>query len=82
MKGSIYPKRPAVIQMRTSDGWKTLRKVTPTRERFQVTVPHRPHRPGHAPPAPLGSRATRSASSPTSSSRQRGVLIYDRFVVR
>ncbi|MGD9573196.1 MAG: hypothetical protein AB7V62_15040 [Thermoleophilia bacterium] len=81
VKGSIYPKRPAVIQMRTSDGWKTLRKVSPKRQRFAVTVSTARLDPGKHRlrlwvPRDAQRRFTNKAS------RQRGVLVYDRFVIR
>ena len=81
VKGSIYPKRPAVIQMKTSDGWQTIRKVTPTRQRFQVSVST-----GRIDPGTHRLRLWVPRDSQRRfaniASRQRGVLIYDRFVVR
>jgi hypothetical protein len=81
VKGSIYPKRPAVIQMRTSDGWKTIRKVTPTRDRFQVSVGTGRLDPGtHRLRLWVPRDSQRRFANVAS--RQRGVLIYDRFVIR
>ncbi|CAN0472225.1 unnamed protein product, partial [Phaeothamnion confervicola] len=34
VKGSIYPKRPALIQMSTADGWQTVRTIAPSSDRF------------------------------------------------
>jgi hypothetical protein len=81
VKGSIYPKRPAVVQMRTSDGWRTLRKIKPTRQRFSVAVSTGRLDPGtHRLRLWVPRDAQRKFTN--ASSRQRGVLIYDRFVIR
>jgi hypothetical protein len=81
VKGSIYPKRPAVIQMKTSDGWQTIRKVKPTRQRFQVTVSTGRIEPGtHRLRLWVPRDAQRKFANVAS--RQRGVLVYDRFIVR
>jgi hypothetical protein len=81
VKGSIYPKRPAAIQMRTSDGWKTIRKVKPTRDRFQVSVSTGRLDPGtHRLRLWVPRDSQRRFANVAS--RQRGVLIYDRFVIR
>lgn len=81
VKGSVYPKRPAVIQMKTSDGWQTIRKVTPTRQRFQVTVSTGRIDPGtHRLRLWVPRDAQRKFANVAS--RQRGVLVYDRFIVR
>ena len=81
VKGSIYPKRPAVIQMKTSDGWQTIRKVNPTRQRFQVTVSTGRIDPGtHRLRLWVPRDSQRKFANVAS--RQRGVLVYDRFIVR
>ena len=81
MKGSIYPKRPAAIQMKTSDGWLTIRKVKPTRQRFQVTVSTGRIDPGtHRLRLWVPRDSQRKFANVAS--RQRGVLVYDRFIVR
>lgn len=81
VKGSIYPKRPAVVQMRTSDGWKTLRTIKPTRQRFAVTVSTGRLDPGkHRLRLWVPRDAQRRFAN--IASRQRGVLVYDRFVIR
>ena len=81
VKGSIYPKRPAAIQIRTADGWKTLRKVKPTRQRFAVTVSTGRIDPGtHRLRLWVPRDSQRKFTN--AASRQRGVLVYDRFVVR
>lgn len=81
VKGSIYPKRPAVVQMRTSDGWKTLRKIKPTRQRFAVAVSTGRLDPGTQ-RLRLWVPRDKQRRFVNISSRQRGVLIYDRFVIR
>lgn len=81
VKGSIYPRRPAVIQMRTSDGWQTLRKLKPRRNRFSVVVPTSRIDPGkHR----IRLRVPRDSKRrfANTASRQRRVLVYDRFVIR
>jgi hypothetical protein len=82
VKGSVYPKRPAVIQMKTSDGWQTVRTLAPKKAgRFSVAVPTGKFVPGrhrlrlYVPRD--GQRRFANVSS-----RQRGVLVYDRFVIR
>ena len=81
VKGSIYPKRPAAIQMKTSDGWQTIRKVKPTRQRFQVTVSTGRIDPGtHRLRLWVPRDSQRKFANVAS--RQRGVLVYDRFIVR
>jgi hypothetical protein len=81
VKGSVYPKRPAVIQMKTSDGWTTIRKVKPTRQRFQVRVSTGRIDPGtHRLRLWVPRDSQRKFANV--SSRQRGVLVYDRFIVR
>ena len=81
VKGSIYPKRPAVIQMRTSDGWQTVRKVRPTRDRFAVSVATGRLDPGtHRLRLWVPRDSQRRFANVAS--RQRGVLVYDKFVIR
>jgi hypothetical protein len=81
VKGSIYPKRPAAIQLRTSDGWKTVRKLKPRRARFAVPVPTRRIEPGvHRLRLWVPRDARRKFVN--TASRQRGVLVYDKFVIR
>ena len=81
VKGSIYPRRPAVVQVRTSDGWQTVRRLNPTRRRFLVVVPTGRIEPGTHRLRLYVPRDTQRRFA-TVSSRQRGVLVYDRFVVR
>lgn len=81
VKGSIYPKRPAVIQMRTSDGWETIRTISPSRDRFAVSVSTGRLDPGaHRLRLWVPRDAQRRFAN--TASRQRGVLIYDKFVIR
>lgn len=81
VKGSIYPKRPAAIQMKTSDGWLTVRKLTPTGDRFAVAVPTTRIDPGsHRLRLWVPSDSQRRFAN--IASRQRGVLVYDKFVIR
>lgn len=82
VKGSVYPKRPAVIQMKTSDGWETVRALSPKKAgRFAVAVPTGKFVPGtHRLRLYVPRDGQRRFA--TVSSRQRGVLVYDRFVIR
>jgi hypothetical protein len=81
IKGSIYPRRPAVIQMRTADGWRTLRKVTPRKARFSVALATARLDPG---PQRLRLYVPRDAQRKfaNTASPQRRVLVFDRFVIR
>lgn len=81
VKGLIFPKRRAVIQMRTSDGWTTLRRITPRRARFAVAVGTRKLEPGRHRLRLWVPRDKRRKLANTAS-RQRRVLVYDRFVIR
>ena len=81
VKGSIYPRRPAAIQMRTSDGWKTVRKLKPRRNRFSVVVPTSRMDPGRQRLRLWVPRDSKRRFANTAS-RQRRVLVYDRFVIR
>jgi hypothetical protein len=81
VKGSIYPRRPAVIQMRTADGWRTLRKVTPRRARFSIAIATARLDPGrHNLRLYVPRDAQRKFAN--TASPQRRVLVFDRFVVR
>ncbi len=81
VKGSIYPKRPAAIQMKTADGWQTVRKLTPARDRFAVSVPTGRFDPGtHRLRLWVPRDSQRRFANVAS--RQRGVLVYDKFVIR
>jgi hypothetical protein len=81
VRGSIYPKRPAVIQVRTSDGWSTIRRIKPTRQRFKVTVSTGRIDPGRH-RLRLWVPRDKQRKFANVASRQRGVLVYDRFIVR
>jgi hypothetical protein len=81
VKGAIFPKRPAVIQLKTSDGWETIRKLTPRRARFSVSVSTRRIEPGRH-RLRLWVPRDRQRKLVNAASRQRGVLVYDRFVIR
>ncbi|WP_217912733.1 DUF4962 domain-containing protein [Miltoncostaea marina] len=81
VRGSVFPRRPAVVQVRSSDGWETVRRVAPTSRRFAVRIGTGRLGPGRVRlrllvPRDAGRRFV------AASSRQRGVLVYDRFVVR
>ncbi len=81
MRGSIYPRRPAAIQVKTSDGWSTVRRIKPSRQRFKVTVSTRRLDPGkHRLRLWVPRDGQRKFANVAS--RQRGVLVYDRFIVR
>lgn len=81
VKGTIFPRRPAAIQMRTSDGWKTIRKIKPRRARFSVGVGTKRLDPGkHR--LRLWVPRDKRRKLVNKASRQRGVLIYDRFLIR
>ncbi len=81
VKGSVYPRRPAVIQVRTSDGWQTIRKVSARRARFSVTVPTLRLDPGRQ-RLRLYVRRDAKRRFVNVSSRQRSTFVYDRFVIR
>jgi hypothetical protein len=81
VKGSIYPRRPAAIQMRTSDGWETVRTIAPSSDRFSVAVSTARFEPGaHALRLWVPRDSQRRFAN--TASRQRGVLVYDRFLIR
>jgi len=81
VKGSIYPKRPAVVQIRTSDGWQTVKKIKAKKQRFAVAIGTGRLDPGtHRLRLWVPRDAQRKYANVAS--RQRGVLIYDKFVIR
>ncbi|HWH13248.1 MAG TPA: hypothetical protein VNT51_00770 [Miltoncostaeaceae bacterium] len=78
--GSVFPRRRALIQVRASDGWRTIRTVPGTRNRFRISL-----RAGMEPgnqqlrlfvPQDRGRRLEAAGS------RQRALFVYDRFVIR
>ena len=81
VRGSIYPRRPALIQIRTADGWRTVRRLKPNRPRFAVRLATHRLEPGRhrlrlwVPRDPQRKFAN-------ASSRIRPVFVYDRFVIR
>jgi hypothetical protein len=81
VKGSVYPRRAALVQLKTSDGWQTIRRIKAGKARFSVGVSTHKLQPGTQRlrlfvPRDKGRRFANA------SSRQRGVLVYDRFVIR
>ncbi|MGI9540052.1 MAG: hypothetical protein ACR2N6_07890 [Miltoncostaeaceae bacterium] len=78
--GTVFPRRRARLQIRTSDGWRTLRSVKPRRARFsmgvRVNVEPGKHR------LRLLVSGDRRRKLATASSRKRSLLVFDRFVVR
>jgi hypothetical protein len=81
VKGSVYPRRPALVQIRTSDGWETLRKIKAGKPRFSVRIGTHRLQPGLQ-RLRLFVPRDRGRRLANASSRQRGVLVYDRFVIR
>jgi hypothetical protein len=81
VKGSVYPRRPALVQLKTSDGWQTVKKVKPSRARFAVAVSTTRLTPGIQRLRLFVPRDAQRKFA-NASSRQRGVLIYDKFVIR
>ena len=53
VKGTVYPKRPGFVQIKTSDGWENLRKVSARSNRFSAVGRDRPPRLGQVQAAPL-----------------------------
>lgn len=81
VKGSIFPRRPAIIQLLTSDGWQPIRRVAPRGARFSVSVPTTRLDPGsHRLRLWVPRDAQRKFVN--MSSRQHGVLVFDKFVIR
>lgn len=78
--GSVFPRRPAQLQVRTSDGWETVRRITPRRSRFGVRI-----RANFAPgrhQVRLLVPSDKRGRLALGKSRRKAVLVYDRFVVR
>jgi hypothetical protein len=79
--GTVFPRRPAVVQVRTSDGWRTVRRITPRRPRFSFAISTARLDPGRH-RVRLWVPRDRQRRFVNVSSRQRGVLVYDRFILR
>lgn len=80
VKGSVYPRRPALIQVRESSGWKTVRRVAGRRSRFSIALPAT-MTPGNQRLrlyVPQDARRILEAKG----SRQRSLFVYDKFVIR
>jgi hypothetical protein len=78
VRGSVYPRRRALVQVKTASGWETIRTLTLHRSRFgfrmpATLVPGR-HRLRVFVPGDRRLAAARSAT--------RRLFVYDRFVVR
>ncbi len=80
LRGSVFPRRRAVLQERTSDAGETVRRFKPRRARFGMAL-RANFRPGRHQLRLLVPRDKRRRLG-TASSRRRGVLVFDRFVVR
>lgn len=80
VKGSIFPRLSGVIQLKTSDGWTTLRKVSPSHDRFAVSLGTGRIVPGSHRLRLWVPQDVEHRFAPTAS-RQRGILVYDRFVI-
>ena len=81
VKGTVYPKRPGLVQIKTSDGWENLRTVTARRNRFSVVVSTGRLDAGKYKlrfyvPRDGQRRFVNTAS------KQRGIFVYDKFIVR
>ncbi len=81
IKGSIYPRRPGFIQIRTSDGWENLRKIKARKNRFSAVVPTGRLDPGRY-RLRLYVPRDKQRRFINTGSKQRRVLVYDRFVIR
>jgi hypothetical protein len=80
VSGSVYPRRAAKLQVRESGGWATLRTITPSKNRFRVTIrasmaTGRQQLRLYVPSDP------QRRMEPTGS-RRRSLFVYDRFVIR
>ena len=81
VKGTVYPKRPGFVQIKTSDGWENLRKVSSRHNRFSAVVAT-----GRLDSGKYKLRLYVPRDSQrrfvNTASKQRGVFIYDKFVIR
>ena len=80
VKGLVFPRRRGKLQIRTSDGWQTLRSVRPKRARFSVGVRAKVEPGRHR--LRLLVPGDRNRRLGTVSSRRRPLTVFDRFVVR
>lgn len=81
IKGTVYPKRPGFVQIKTSDGWQNLRKVSVSRNRFSAVVATGRLDSGKYKLRLYVPRDNQRRFVNTAS-KQRGVFIYDKFVIR
>lgn len=77
--GSIYPKRTALLQVRSSDGWRTIRRIK-GKTRFKIAV-RANLQPGVQTLRLFVPQDARRTLEPTGS-KQRRLFVYDKFVVR
>lgn len=80
VRGSVFPRRPAELQVLTSSGWETIKKITPKRTRFGMNVRAKLD-PGRY-QVRLLVREDKRKRLGTGESRRAGVLVYDKFVIR
>lgn len=81
VKGTVYPKRPGFVQIKTSDGWQNLRKVSAKRNRFSAVVATGRLDAGKYKLRLYVPRDNQRRFVNTAS-KQRGVFVYDKFVIR
>jgi hypothetical protein len=81
VKGTVYPKRPGFVQIKTSDGWQNLRKVSARKNRFSAVVATGRLDSGKYKLRFYVPRDNQRRFVNTAS-KQRGVFIYDKFVIR
>ena len=81
VKGTVYPKRPALIQIKTSDGWRKLRKVRLRKNRFSVVVSTHRLDAGRYKLRLYVPRDGQRRFVNTAS-KQRRLFVYDKFIVR
>jgi|GEM_PF-6426170 len=80
VSGSVFPRRRALIQVRTSDGWRTLRTLPGGRPRFRVAL-RATMEPG-AQRLRLFVPQDRGRRLEAAGSRHRPLFVFDRFVIR
>ena len=81
VQGTVYPRRPALVQIKTSDGWQNIRSVDPRRSRFSVVVST-----GRLDAGTYKLRLWVPRDGQhrfvNTASKQRGIFVYDKFVIR
>lgn len=80
VKGSVFPKRSAEIQVRDSDGWRTIKKIPAGRARFQMSL--RLGLTTGAQKLRLFVPQDAARTLEPTPSRHRSLFVYDRFIVK